>query len=256
MFWDNSLLAIKPSDNGDKLNKNMSEWISENIWKLMAIIVAVAAISICIIILFYFSKFDGDLSIEHEKWGTFGDFVGGSLNPLLSFLALISLLLTIILQTHELKATREELELSREAQQKSEVSLKEQAETLEKQLEQAKKASNAEYFFRAVDRMQDESIREARRRIFELAIDHRQPADSWHSKDVLSAEKVCQTYDLVGMMIKNGFVEESMILSSWHTSIIKSWQCTMQIVESRRLIDGDEFWGNYEWLYNKAKKYS
>jgi hypothetical protein len=65
--------------------------------------------------------------------GTFGDFMGGTLNPILSFFALIALLLTIILQSNELEATREELKRSATAQEKSEISLKKQSNILSRQ---------------------------------------------------------------------------------------------------------------------------
>lgn len=51
------------------------------------------------------------LSIKIEKnpsFGTFGDFFGGVLNPILTFLMFMGLLITIVLQQKELKLTRAE----------------------------------------------------------------------------------------------------------------------------------------------------
>ena len=97
-----------------------------------------AIAAIMTVFLFYFMNFDGELSKSHERWGTFGDFIGGTLNPILSFLALIALILMVILQkrqleisSEELKATREELRRSAEAHEKSEKSLQLQARALE-----------------------------------------------------------------------------------------------------------------------------
>ena len=39
----------------------------------------------------------------HGRWGEFGDYIGGVLNPGIAFLALVALVWTIHLQTHELK---------------------------------------------------------------------------------------------------------------------------------------------------------
>ncbi len=78
-------------------------------------------------------SFSGSLRNDHERWGTFGDFMGGTLNPILSFFALIAVLLTIILQSKELEATREELKRSATAQEKSEISLKNQSDILSRQ---------------------------------------------------------------------------------------------------------------------------
>lgn len=63
---------------------------------------------------FYFVMFNGGLSSSQNNWGMFGDFIGGTLNPILSFLSLIALLFTIILQTRQAEISKNELELSRQ----------------------------------------------------------------------------------------------------------------------------------------------
>ena len=82
------------------------------VWIFASAIAAVAAVFI-----FYLFNFQGSLTLEHERWGTFGDFMGGTLSPILSFLALAALLLTIVLQNRELEATRVEISQSRIAAQ-------------------------------------------------------------------------------------------------------------------------------------------
>lgn len=64
--------------------------------------------------------------IEIAKWGQFGDFFGGVLNPALSFTSLMALLFTIILQSRELSLSRTQLRKSADA-------LKEQLTTQTKQ---------------------------------------------------------------------------------------------------------------------------
>lgn len=56
---------------------------------------------------------NADVSKDPEAWGQFGDFVGGTANPILGFLTLIALILTIILQSRQLSVSSRELELSR-----------------------------------------------------------------------------------------------------------------------------------------------
>ena len=110
--------------------KNLLKWLY---WIL------IFAVSIMFVVLsFYFINFHGELSPSHEQWGAFGDYFGGTINPVLSFLTLIALLLTIILQnkqleisSNELEATRQELKRSAEAHEKSELSLQLQAKALE-----------------------------------------------------------------------------------------------------------------------------
>ncbi|UTJ06212.1 putative phage abortive infection protein [Arcobacter roscoffensis] len=80
--------------------------------------IIIAGIMILIVLILYFSKFGFyKLSSNQGDWGTFGDFVGGSLNPLLAFLSLIALLTTIKIQTQELSETRKEIRASSRALQ-------------------------------------------------------------------------------------------------------------------------------------------
>tara|TARA_R110002051_G_scaffold100906_2_gene171581 strand:+ start:12974 stop:13759 length:786 start_codon:yes stop_codon:yes gene_type:complete len=99
------------------LKGKLSSMTSDQLIKWLAWIFVSAVLVVAAVFLFYLLHFQGGLTVEHERWGTFGDFVGGTLNPILSFLALTSLLLTIVLQNRELEATREEMSQSRIAAQ-------------------------------------------------------------------------------------------------------------------------------------------
>ena len=57
--------------------------------------------------------YSASVSSQPTTWGVFGDYFGGVLNPALSFLGLLALLETIMLQKEELVATRKELEETR-----------------------------------------------------------------------------------------------------------------------------------------------
>jgi hypothetical protein len=63
-------------------------------------------------------------------WGAFGDYFGGVLNPIFSFLALLVLLLTLWQTQKALEFTVEELELTREEVEKSAKALEDQSSSL------------------------------------------------------------------------------------------------------------------------------
>lgn len=73
-----------------------------------AIITAGSLLAGYILLLFYSfpTKFIGSEGKELESLGTYGDFIGGSLNPILSFLTLVIVIWTSHLQTRELESTR------------------------------------------------------------------------------------------------------------------------------------------------------
>ena len=60
----------------------------------------------------YLWRFRGGLTSDHSRWGEFGDFLGGTLNPILAVLGLVALLATIIIQSRELRNSTRELKHS------------------------------------------------------------------------------------------------------------------------------------------------
>jgi uncharacterized membrane protein len=234
----------------------LEHFITKYLGRLMLVVVVGAIVALILVVTAYVCTFTGGPIAKQDVWGQFGDFMGGTLNPILSFLALLALLLTIVMQSYELRLTRQEMELSRVAQQKTEVALADQANTLREQLAEARRSANTEAFLRAVDRLQEENVRRAREVIFRLSIDDRKPFEEWTDQEKKTAEVACQSFDVVGMMIRGGMVTPDLILRSWHTTIKKSWRGTLPLVGARREKDGENFWGDYEWLYGESLKYS
>ncbi len=115
------------------MNKKSSQ-TADGVVKLLYGIVCSAVVVVFAVFSFYFYKFGAySLSADRGDWGTFGDYLGGTLNPILSFFGLIALLLTIVLQGKELELTRRELQRSAEAQERTQEVLDEQSNTQIKQ---------------------------------------------------------------------------------------------------------------------------
>lgn len=82
-------------------------------------IIKIALFAWAIVILSYAINFRvHSVSDKSGDWGTFGDFVGGILNPMLSFLALIIVLKTYLSQQKELKETQKILKEQSETQKR------------------------------------------------------------------------------------------------------------------------------------------
>lgn len=80
------------------------------------ILIAIAALSLCFIpVLIYSFHFTGPLESSSTAWGTFGDYIGGTIGPILSFSAFIAILYTVYLQNRELQNSVRELAISSEA---------------------------------------------------------------------------------------------------------------------------------------------
>ncbi len=94
-------------------------------------IVVISIAIICAIIVggLYFSHF-GSIVNDKDKWGQFGDYIGGTLNPVFGFLSLIILLHVLRQNERALQMSKEELELTRKELKNSATALAEQSETL------------------------------------------------------------------------------------------------------------------------------
>ena len=79
-----------------------------------------------------------------EHWGQLGDFVGGILNPLLSFVAFIAVLINLVLQRRDLSLAREE---AREANKTQKL----QSRIFEKQNQAVERQNFESTFFRLLD---------------------------------------------------------------------------------------------------------
>lgn len=100
--------------------------LADRLPTILLALVALASVCAAIALAFYFYNFAGGLSTSTEIWGQFGDYFGGSLNPIFAFLGLIALLLSIYVQALELRHSSEELSKSAEA-------LKQQQESMAQQ---------------------------------------------------------------------------------------------------------------------------
>ena len=111
---------------------------------------------LCAIVPFTYVVNFGHLSISDrpELWGAFGDFIGGILNPLLSFAAFSGLLLTLFLQREQLKQNEQELDLTRQELSLSTAELRRSADAQNVQIETSKLQNFESTFFSLLDRFE------------------------------------------------------------------------------------------------------
>lgn len=117
----------------------------ELLWWLSWILALAVAITVATFSAYFFN-FKGSFSNDQTVWGTFGDFVGGTLNPILSFLALIALLLTVTLQNRQINISSEELKLSRSELEATRHELARAAEAQEAQVDQQVRAAKIQAY--------------------------------------------------------------------------------------------------------------
>ncbi len=136
-------------ESQDKKAKEASSPPTDIAQTLRALIVFAMAIA-AVIIGLYFFQFHGKLSMDADQWGAFGDYLGGVLNPVFGFFALIALLFTIILQSRELAASREELKLSRKELANSAQALQDSKDIATRQAEHFETQARKEDVYRMI----------------------------------------------------------------------------------------------------------
>lgn len=110
-------------------------------------------IAICLfigLIIAYFSFIISQEDTVKSNWGTFGDFIGGTLNPIFALFSLFAIIYTIKIQTKELELSREELEATRNELKESRIAQQEQSESLKLQNQATKLQIFENTFFELV----------------------------------------------------------------------------------------------------------
>lgn len=97
-------------------SKKLVQWVA---W-----IIAGATSVLVTTFIVFFVAFPSKLPAARDAWGQFGDFFGGTLNPIFSFLGLIALVLTLALQSRQLELTKREVENSQKELEATQEELK------------------------------------------------------------------------------------------------------------------------------------
>jgi hypothetical protein len=122
------------------------------------------------------------------------------------------------------------------------------------QIREIRRATYAASYKAVYDMLQADDVRLARRIVF-TRLQNKAP-DMWSEDEIQAAEKVCYTYDCVGIMARNKIVPAKYVADSWGDSLRRSWVILEPFVRlSRTQRSSAEFWNEYEWLSLEAEKY-
>ena len=142
-------MSSQDKDYQEQMDQQISRlltffWISSFVVGLLGVL----------LVLFYRHYIGTDISIAADVWGSFGDFLGGSLGPVIAFISLLALLFALIIQVRALKIATQELRLTRDEIELTKNIFIAQQTTLASQLEIAKikEARDAVYqLIRSID---------------------------------------------------------------------------------------------------------
>ena len=115
------------------------------------------------------------------------------------------------------------------------------------------RANLAQAYANLISWVQNEEIRIARSKLFDLG-DKQKKIEHWEQDEILAVEKVCHTYDTVGIMWREKILPEK-ILVGWGISIVRSWDIAKPLViKYRKERPHPRLWENFENLADKMKE--
>jgi hypothetical protein len=122
---------------------------------LLVAIFLLAILSVCSAVIFYYSNVELIWPMDVERFGSFGDFFGGILNPILSTLSLLAILIATLMQRKEVLLSRLEMKLTSEANLQQAIALRDQVDAL-------RKREKRDLAFKMYDRWTGECMRKHR----------------------------------------------------------------------------------------------
>jgi hypothetical protein len=121
--------------------------------------------------------------------------------------------------------------------------------------EQTKRISEAQNLLVLIDYLQRDDVRNARKMVLKELVTR--DYSSWSEIEKDEASLVPASFDVAGILIQSGAVNETAIVNNWGSSIVRCFDvCKPLIAERRNMqLEGfqERYWDDFEWLYERAK---
>ena len=121
------------------------------------------------------------------------------------------------------------------------------------QLQIAREASQNQNLVTLINSLQANDLVDARLTLINLGKSG-QPYQEWDDEQITKAERVCNTYDLAGLLIRYGVVPEHAVVAHWGDSIIRCHAATSVMIDDLRKTRGSDYWAHFEWLAERANE--
>lgn len=131
----------------------MKKWLKNN-WLLVLFVGIIITIALTVIIFYVYNFGNNKLSNDTGDWGTFGDYIGGTLNPILAFFSFLALCYTINLQNKQLQITDEQLAQNKLALEQNAKALELNNQELKNSTEQLQLSAKAQLEMEKTQRIQ------------------------------------------------------------------------------------------------------
>ena len=118
-----------------------------------------------------------------------------------------------------------------------------------------RRASQSANVMELIKFLQDEDAHNARQMVYTILRDKPLAFILEDDSRKSAVTKVCTTYDIAGLLLRNDFAKKEIFLESWGPSIIDCYQILYEFILHRRGEIAHDFWCDFEWLYRQAVKH-
>ena len=119
---------------------------------------------------------------------------------------------------------------------------------MRKQLAVAQSSSRNQNLLTLIAFLQNPDLVRARGVLFQL-LDDSKPLSEWTTEERWQAERVCASYDVTGIVLREGdAVSNDAIAGNWRYSIQRAHAATADMMDLYQANRGADFWANFDWL--------
>jgi hypothetical protein len=121
------------------------------------------------------------------------------------------------------------------------------------QTREMRRSTNATAFESVYNILQSDAVHSARSKVYSL---ENKNFESWTDDEKKIAEKVCCSFDGVGIMCQNNMIPVEVVADSWGYALRRTWRILAPMVTSYRVAKNSvEYWDDFEWLAHQAENY-
>lgn len=123
------------------------------------------------------------------------------------------------------------------------------------QVKVAQQTNEAQNLIALINHLQREDVREARRIVLESLVE--KSYQTWSDDDTNHASLVCASYDVAGILVRNGLVSQEIVVENYGRSIKECFKICRPLIEDYRGETSSalktQYWNDFEWLYKKVE---
>jgi hypothetical protein len=119
---------------------------------------------------------------------------------------------------------------------------------MQAQLRAAREGVASQNLLSVIQFMQEEPTRQARERVIKQM--SQLTREQWSEDDRRAADKVCSTYDVVAILLRNGFADSQPVAENWGPSIRQCFETLQPYIRELQKPEnaGPSYWKDFEWL--------